>query len=300
MDKKRLRIAIQKSGRLADDSLSLLRAAGLSISRSKDGLFYRVENLPVDLLLVRDDDIPRLIGDGIVDLGIVGRNVLEEYDAINGGGPGGGKSDGKILYSLGFSKCRLAIAVLDSTDYSSPESLAGLRIATTYPGLLDRFLKIEGIEAEIVGMHGSVEVAPRLGVADAICDLVATGSTLEANGLKAVETVLECEALLVGTSKPITSEKQQIQERLLARIDGVLASRETKYIMLNAPLSALPDIRKLLPGSAAPTVIPLEGGADMVAVHAVCRESVFWETLEDLKDAGASAILVVPIEKMMV
>ena len=299
MDKKRLRIAIQKSGRLADDSMALLWAAGLSISRSKDGLFYRVENLPVDLLLVRDDDIPRLIGDGIADLGIVGRNVLEEYDEANGG-PGTAKSDGKVLYSLGFSKCRLAIAVPEQTGYTSAESLAGLRIATTYPGLLNRFLKAGGIEAEIVAMHGSVEVAPRLGLADAICDLVATGATLEANGLKAVETILECEALLVGTGKPITTEKQQIQDRLLARIDGVLASRETKYIMLNAPLSALPDIRKLLPGSAAPTVIPLEGSADMVAVHAVCRESVFWETLEDLKGAGASAILVVPIEKMMV
>ena len=298
MDKKRLRIAIQKTGRLADDSMSLLRAAGLSISRSKDGLFYRVENLPVDLLLVRDDDIPRLIGDGIVDLGIVGRNVLEEYDETNGFG--GGKSGAGILCSLGFSRCRLAIAVPESVDYGSPKCLKGLRIATTYPGLLGRFLKAEGIDAEIVGMHGSVEVAPRLGVADAICDLVATGSTLEANGLKAVETVLECEALLVGTGQPITPEKQQTQDRLLARIDGVLASRETKYIMLNAPLSALPDIKKLLPGSAAPTVIPLDGSADMVALHAVCRESVFWETLEDLKGAGASAILVVPIEKMMV
>ena len=296
MDKKRLRIAVQKSGRLADDSMSLLRAAGLSISRSKDGLFYRVENLPIDLLLVRDDDIPRLIGDGIVDLGVVGRNVLEEYNLANGGG----KTDGKTLYCLGFSKCRLAIAIPERTRHTSPKDLSGLRIATTYPGLLGRFLEDEGIKAKIVGMHGSVEVAPRLGVADAICDLVATGSTLEANGLKAVETVLECEALLVGTGQPITPEKQQTQDRLLARIDGVLASRETKYIMLNAPLKALPNIRKLLPGSASPTVIPLEGSADMVAVHAVCRESVFWETLEDLKGAGASAILVVPIEKMMV
>ncbi len=295
MDKKRLRIAIQKSGRLADDSMALLRGAGLSISRSKDGLFYRVENLPVDLLLVRDDDIPRLIGDGIADLGIVGRNVLEEYDEANDSGPAS-----KILYDLGFSKCRLAIAAPEQFGYSSPKDLNGLRIATTYPGLLGRYLRAEGIEAEIVGMHGSVEVAPRLGVADVICDLVATGSTLEANGLKAVETVLECEALLVGTSKPITPEKQQIQDRLLARIDGVLASRETKYIMLNAPLAALPDIKKLLPGSGSPTVIPLEGSDEMVAVHAVCRESVFWETLEDLKGAGASAILVVPIEKMMV
>lgn len=295
MDKKRLRIAIQKSGRLADDSMALLRGAGLSISRSKDGLFYRVENLPVDLLLVRDDDIPRLIGDGIADLGIVGRNVLEEYDEANDSGPAS-----KIIYALGFSRCRLAIATPEQFDYSSPKDLNGLRIATTYPGLLRRFLEAQAVEAEIVGMHGSVEVAPRLGVADVICDLVATGSTLEANGLKAVETVLECEALLVGTSKPITPEKQQIQDRLLARIDGVLASRETKYIMLNAPLSALPEIKKLLPGSGSPTVIPLEGSDEMVAVHAVCRESVFWETLEDLKGAGASAILVVPIEKMMV
>lgn len=294
MDRNRLRIAIQKSGRLADSSLDLLRSAGLEISGSKDGLFYRVEDLPIDLLLVRDDDIPGLVGDGVAELGIVGLNVHAEYKASNGG-----KTPALPIKPLGFSKCRLAIAVPENRPYESAADLQGLRIATSYPGLLRKFLAEAGVEAHIVAMNGSVEVAPRLDIADVICDLVSTGSTLEANGLKAVETILESEAVLIGTARPQTGEKRRTRERLLTRIDGVLASVATKYIMLNAPLASLPQIKKLLPGANAPTVIPLDGSDGIVAVHAVCRESVFWETMEQLKAAGASAILVVPIEKMM-
>ncbi len=294
MDRKRLRIAIQKSGRLADSSLDLLRSAGLEISRSRDGLYYRVEDLPIDLLLVRDDDIPGLVGDGIAELGIVGLNVHAEYNAANGAKPAA-----LPIKPLGFSKCRLVIAVPENRPYESAADLQGLRIATSYPGLLKKFLAGAGVEARIVAMNGSVEVAPRLEIADVICDLVSTGSTLEANGLKAVETILESEAMMIGTAQAQTGEKKRTRDRLLTRIDGVLASVATKYIMLNAPVASLPEIKKLLPGANAPTVIPLDGSDDIVAVHAVCRESVFWETMEQLKAAGASAILVVPIEKMM-
>lgn len=295
MDKNRLRIAIQKSGRLADKSLELLRAAGLTISKSKDGLYYRVRDLPIDLLLVRDDDIPSLVGDGVAELGIVGQNVLEEYNANNGDKPAA-----RVIRELGYSRCRLALAVPQGMAYESAADLAGMRIATTYAGLLGKFLGEAGIDAKIVAMKGSVEVAPRLAVADVICDLVSTGSTLEANGLKAVETIMESEAVLIGTAGELSGEKAKTSARLLTRFEGVLASAETKYIMLNAPVSALPEIRALLPGAGAPTVMPLEGSDENVAVHAVCRESVFWETMEQLKAAGASAILVVPIEKMMV
>ncbi len=294
MDKNRLRIAIQKSGRLADKSLELLRSAGLNIAKSKDGLYYRVRDLPIDLLLVRDDDIPALVGDGVAELGIVGLNVLEEYNANNGDKP-----VAKVIKRLGYSRCRLALAVPQAMAYESVSDLGGLRIATTYAGLLGKFLDQAGIDARIVAMKGSVEVAPRLAVADVICDLVSTGSTLEANGLKAVETIMESEAVLIGTALELSAEKAKTSARLLTRFDGVLASAETKYIMLNAPLSALPKIKALLPGAGAPTVMPLEGSDGNVAVHAVCRESVFWETMEQLKEAGASAILVVPIEKMM-
>lgn len=294
MDKNRLRIAIQKSGRLADKSLELLRSAGLNIAKSKDGLYYRVRDLPIDLLLVRDDDIPALVGDGVAELGIVGLNVLEEYNANNGDKP-----VAKVIKRLGYSRCRLALAVPQAMAYKSVSDLKGLRIATSYAGLLGKFLAGAGIDARIVAMKGSVEVAPRLAVADVICDLVSTGSTLEANGLKAVETIMESEAVLIGTARELSAEKAKTSARLLTRFDGVLASAETKYIMLNAPLSALPKIKALLPGAGAPTVMPLEGSEGNVAVHAVCRESVFWETMEQLKEAGASAILVVPIEKMM-
>jgi ATP phosphoribosyltransferase len=200
---------------------------------------------------------------------------------------------------LDFGRCRLAIAIPEEMAWSGIASLQGKRIATTYPYVLDRFLKKHGIQADIVTLSGAVEIAPRLGRADAICDLVSTGSTLLANRLREVETVLESQVVLIRTPVAIDPIKTEWVERLLMRIDGVQQVRESKYIMLHAPRSALPAIRQLLPGSESPTIIPLEGHPDRVAVHAVCRENVFWETLESLKAAGASALLVLPVEKML-
>jgi ATP phosphoribosyltransferase len=201
--------------------------------------------------------------------------------------------------ALGFGRCRLAIAAPQAFTYCEPKSLQGLRIATTYPNLLDRFLREAGVEAQVVTMRGAVEVAPRLTLADAICDLVSTGATLEANGLVAFATVLESEAVLVRSTRTLEPEIDRVAESLTSRFHGVVASQDAKYVMMNAPRSALPRITEILPGAAAPTVMALAGRDDAVAVHAVCQESVFWETLEALKEAGASAILVLPIEKMM-
>lgn len=287
----RLRIAVQKSGRLADRSLDLVRDAGLRVVKGNNDLLYRVENYPIDLLRVRDDDIPTFVADGVCDLGIVGENVLEE--ARNGG------PVAEVIMPLGFGRCTLKIAVPPALAYDGPASLEGLRVATSYPRILRRFLDARGVAAEIVTMRGAVEVAPRLKLAAAICDLVSTGATLEANGLGARETVLESQAVLIRS--PVTPEPglQPLLDSIIERMSGVVASQGAKYVMLNAPRSALDRITAILPGAGSPTVMPLSGRDDAVAVHAVCQEAVFWETLEKLKAAGASAILVLPIEKMM-
>ncbi|MEO7188495.1 MAG: ATP phosphoribosyltransferase [Sphingomicrobium sp.] len=294
-DTDRLHIAIQKSGRLSDDSRLLLEHAGLRIqSGGKGRLSARVENFAADLMFVRDDDIPTFVGDGICEFGIVGMNVLEEYRL-------GQESDGfEVLANLGFGRCALKIAAMEQFDWKGLSSLEGARVATTYPNLLKRYLKEQGVDASVVKMSGAVELAPRLKIAPFVCDLVSTGDTLAANGLRPVETVLESEAVLVRTLQPTAPEKVQLGESLLKRIQGVLATQESKYIMLNAPEAALARITEILPGVEAPTIIPLAGNPGHFAVHAVCQESVFWETLETLKAAGASGILVVPIEKMMI
>lgn len=298
MDKPtRLKVAIQKSGRLTDHSLDLLARCGLKYSRGKDQLVCYGENMPLDVLLVRDDDIPDLVQEDVCDLGIVGLNVVEEQKlalAARGITPAF-----EQLAVLDYGRCRLSIAAPEDTAYTGAQSLAGKRIATTYPHLLDRFLRERGITASVVTLSGAVEIAPRLGRADFICDLVSTGSTLVANHLREVEVVLESQAVILRTPVPLPEEKDAWVRRLLVRIDGVQQVKESKYIMLHAPRSALPAIRKLLPGSEYPTVIPLEGPGEKVAVHAVCRENVFWETLEALKAAGASAVLVLPVEKML-
>jgi ATP phosphoribosyltransferase len=293
----RLRIAIQKAGRLTDNSLDLLVRCGLKYSRGKDQLMCYGENMPLDLLFVRDDDIPDLVQEDVCDLGIVGLNVIEEKRLELAAR--GVDASFELLQRLEFGRCRLAIAVPQDMDYGGLASLGGRRIATTYPSVLNRYLRENSVDAEVVTLSGSVEIAPRLGRADVICDLVATGSTLAANHLREVATVLDSQAALIRTPVRLPDAKADWVRRLLVRIDGVQQVRESKYIMLHAPRSALPQIKRLLPGSESPTVIPLEGTGDKVAVHAVCRENVFWETLESLKAAGASAVLVLPVEKML-
>jgi ATP phosphoribosyltransferase len=296
-DPMRLKIAVQKNGRLTDSSLDLLSRCGLKYSRGKDQLMCYGENMPLDVLFVRDDDIPDLVQEDVCDLGLVGMNVVQEKRlafAARGIAP---LFD--TVQLLDFGRCKLCIAVPDGFDYRGAQSLHGKRIATTYPHILGRFLADHAITAEVVLLSGSVEIAPRLGRADLICDLVSTGSTLAANHLRQAETVLESQAALIRTPVPIAPEKQEWTRRLLMRIDGVEQVKGSKYIMLHAPRSALPAIAKLLPGSEAPTVIPLEGRGDRVAVHAVCRENVFWETLEQLKEVGATSVLVLPVEKML-
>ncbi|HEU4653201.1 MAG TPA: ATP phosphoribosyltransferase [Steroidobacteraceae bacterium] len=293
----RLKVALQKSGRLTDNSLDLLVRCGLKYSRGKDQLMCYGENMPLDILLVRDDDIPDLVQQDVCDLGIVGMNVIEEkrlaFEAR------GVKPLFDKLMTLDYGRCRLSIAVPDGVEYKGPSSLRGKRIATTYPNILARYLRDNGVEAEIVTLSGAVEIAPRLGRADFICDLVSTGSTLIANHLWEAETILESQAAIISTPVPVSAEKQEWVHRIKMRIDGVQQVKESKYIMLHAPRAKLAEIKKLLPGSESPTIMPLDGQNEKVAVHAVCRENVFWETLESLKNAGASAILVLPVEKML-
>ncbi|WP_265569597.1 ATP phosphoribosyltransferase [Sphingomicrobium nitratireducens] len=291
-DRSRLHMAIQKSGRLAEQSRDLLKSAGLKIQAHKGQLNARATNFPLDLMLVRDDDIPTFVADGVCELGIVGLNVLEEYAL---GQPQVGV---EVIARLGFGRCALKLAAPAGQAFALAD-LEGSRIATSYPRLTRRFLDEQGIAAEVVTMRGAVELAPRLGIANYVCDLVSTGQTLEANGLEPVLTVLDSEAVLVRTAKTIDPDRAAQLDQLTTRIDGVIATAESKYIVLNAPESALPDISRILPGAEAPTVVPLVGRQGHVAVQAVCQESVFWETLEQLKKAGASAILVMPIEKMM-
>ncbi len=293
IDETRLHIAIQKSGRLSDYSLGLLKDSGLRIQNGRNALTARVENFPADLMLVRDDDIPTFVSDGVCEFGIVGENVLQEFAL------GEAEPRFEVLAPLGFGRCTLKMAAPEAAAWDGPKSLEGERIATTYTRIVKRFLEEKGISATVVKMNGAVELAPRLQIARFICDLVSTGATLEANGLRAVETVFDSEAVLIRTKKPVSGPKMEQAERLLSRIEGVLATKEAKYIMLNAPSEALREITAILPGAEAPTILPLHGRPGHFAVHAVCQESVFWETLQKLKSVGASAILVLPIEKMM-
>jgi len=292
MTEQRLRIALQKKGRLADDSYALLKKCGLRFAIRGGGLLARVKNMPIDLLLVRDDDIPSFVASGAADIGIVGENVLVE-EQLSAKTP----LDASIDMRLGFSRCKRCLAASDSSGITSAEQLKGTTIATTYPGVLGQYLADKKIDANMVEMKGAVELAPSIGIAESICDLVSSGATLEANGLTAFETILQSEAVLISSGRKMSPEKSQVFEKLQSRIDGVLKSTETKYIMLNAPKSAVDAITKILPGSDAPTIIPLAG--ELVSLQAVCTENVFWETLEDLKALGARSILVLPIEKMM-
>jgi ATP phosphoribosyltransferase len=289
----RLRVAIQKSGRLSERSLEVLRNCGLKFARSKDQLFWYGQDFPVDVLLVRDDDIPRLLLDGVCELGIVGENIAREVMLERDG-----TSQLDCLRRLGFGHCRLSIAVPEDRDIATLDDLEGARIATSYPELTRHLLEHRGVGATIVELSGSVEIAPSLGTADAIADLVSTGTTLRANHLRELEVLFRSEAALYGRNNGISQEKRELLNRLLARLEGVLQAAESKYVMLHAPREALQRITELLPGVEHPSVMPLEG-SNRIAVHAVCGEEVFWEHLEALKAAGASAILVLPVEKML-
>lgn len=294
---KRLTIALQKSGRLTTFSMDLLSRCGLQYEQSKDQLFCFGTNMPVDILLVRDDDIPGLVGENVCDLGIAGLNVLEEK--VLSGDMNGSVQPFEKVIPLGFGKCRLSIAGPQDIPFSGPQDLAGKRIATSYPGILQRYLAENQVEAETVLFSGAVEIAPRIGRAEYICDLVSTGSTLAANHLAEYVNILDSEAWIVRNREPLAPDLQNLMDKLLVRIEGVQQVRESKYIMLHTPRSSLDEITRLLPGTEAPTVVPLEGNTEKVAVHAVCLENVFWETLENLKAAGASSILVLPVEKML-
>ena len=289
----RLRVAIQKSGRLSEKSLDILKRCGLSFARSKDKLFWYGRDFPVDVLLVRDDDIPRMLLDGVCELGIVGENIAREVMLERNS-----ESQLNCLRKLGFGHCRLSIAVPEKMEISGLEGLQGLRIATSYPALTCDLLAREGVTTRVVELSGSVEIAPRLGTADAISDLVSTGTTLRANHLRELEVLYESQAALYGRVNDISAEKQVLLDRLLARLEGVMQAAESKYVMLHAPREALEKITELLPGVEHPSIMPLEG-SDRIAIHAVCGEAVFWEHLEALKAEGASAILVLPVEKML-
>jgi ATP phosphoribosyltransferase len=293
----RLRIAIQKSGRLSDPARDLLARAGLSFRESRDRLFCYGDSLPIDLLLVRDDDIPGLIAEGVCDLGIVGRNVLDEQAAER-------KANGldeaySLLKTLGFGRCRLSVAVPNEWQWTGNERLSGTRIATSYPNLLALWLREQGIDAEPVVLGGSVEIAPRLGKAESICDLVSSGATLVANQLKEVAVILDSEAVLAGPAKPFVDVRADLAAMLLRRLDGVLSLKASKLLLFQARRSALPEIMKFLDDAEPPTVTTIEGRTDEVSLQALCRTAMTWQRLEDMKRAGAFGLLVLPVEQML-
>jgi len=293
----RIKIAIQKSGRLTEHSLDLLERCGLKYTRGPDQLIAYGENMPVDLLFVRDDDIPGLVRDDICDLGFAGLNIVEEKRLEFR--KAGIEDPYTQVCSLDYGHCRLSFGYPEDGPIKTIKELNGKRVATSYPAIVGNFLADQDIDAEIVEFSGAVEIAPSLGRADVICDLVSTGTTMIANQIREGETILESECVLIRTPVDIPDEKLEWVNRLLQRIEGVMQVRESKYIMMHAPRAALPEIKALLPGAESPTILPLEGVTDRVAVHVVCRENVFWETLENLKSAGASSLLVLPVEKML-
>lgn len=282
----KLRLAIQKSGRLHDDSIKLLKECGIDVSNGVNKLKAEASNFPLEVFFLRDDDIPQYVEDGVADIGFVGENVVFEKD-----------KKVAIEEKLGFGKCRLSIAVRKGEEYTGASFLEGKKIATSYPVLVANFLKQKNVNAEIHEISGSVEIAPGIGLADAICDLVSSGSTLFMNGLKETEIILQSQAVLIK-DKNLSAEKQQLLDKIIFRIQSVKKAKNNKYILLNAPNEKLKDIVALLPGMRSPTVLPLaeEGWS---SVHSVLSESQFWDIIEQLKAAGAQGILVIPIEKMI-
>lgn len=297
MTSNRLRIAIQKSGRLSKESQQLLKNCGVKFTVNEQRLIAHADNMPLDLLRVRDDDIPGLVMDGVVDLGIIGENVLEE-EQIERQTLGKPSACNK-LRQLDFGACRLSLAVPSEFPYQDAASLEGLRIATSYPNLLRRFMQNKGVSYRDCMLKGSVEVAPRAGLADGICDLVSTGATLEANGLYETEVIFRSMACVIQSQQTQSPAKQALIDKLMSRVNGVIRARESKYILLHAPTETLEQIVALLPGAENPTVLPLNDDSNRVAIHAVSTEDLFWDTMEELTKLGASSILVMPIEKMM-
>lgn len=286
MQSPTLKIAIQKSGRLSDDSKKLLKECGIKFSNGKSQLVAPATNFPIKILYLRVADIPQYVADGIADIGIIGENVfLEKNENIEN------------EKALGFSKCRLSLAIQKSETYTDLSFFEGKKIATSYPVILSNFLEKNNIKSDIHKISGSVEIAPNIGLADAVCDIVSTGSTLLSNGLKEVTTILKSQAILVK-NKNLTDEKVDIFEKLLFRIDAVQAAQASKYILLNAPNETIPEIIKILPGAKSPTILPLalEGWSSL---HSVVQEETFWEVIDELKQKGAEGILVIPIEKII-
>jgi len=297
MSSNRLTIAVQKSGRLSKESLKLLNDCGIKFNLHEARLMAHSTSHPIDLLRVRDDDIPGLVMDGVVDIGLVGENVLEEerLERDIKQQP----SEFVPLRRLDFGHCRLSIAVPKESTMKKTQDLEGTKIATTYPRLLERYLSDQGVNAKTVMLTGSVEVAPRAGLADAVCDLVSTGATLEANGLVEQEIIFRSRVQMIQRKQPLDADKQDMVNTLLTRLDGVQLAKESKYIMLHAPKDKLEQVEQVLPGAERPTVLPLSHSDTQVAVHVVSTENLFWDTMEELKGLGCSSILVMPIEKML-
>jgi ATP phosphoribosyltransferase len=281
-----LKIAIQKSGRLSENSHRLLEECGIKFSNGTSVLKTRAANFPIEILFLRDDDIPQYVEQQVADIGILGENmVLEKNKEV------------AILEQLGFAQCRLSLAIRKEENYTGPEYFNNKRVATSYPRLLSEFFIKNNIKAEIEEISGSVEIAPGIGLADAVCDIVSSGSTLMTNGLREVTTILRSEAVIIGNKK-LSEEKKEILDRLLFRIRAVKGARENKYILLNAPESSIREICRILPGMKSPTILPLaEKG--WCSLHSVVKEDEFWERIAQLKSAGAEGILVIPIEKMI-
>lgn len=281
-----LRIAVQKKGRLLDESIQLLKECGIKIDNGRDQLKAAARNFPIEVLYLRNSDIPQYIQDGVADIGIIGENTIIEK-----------KKEVEIVQKLGFSKCRLSLATPKEMIYTSVKDLDGKRIATSYPVSLQLFLDKNDIKADIHEISGSVEIAPNIGLADAICDLVSTGSTLFKNGLEEQDIVLKSEAVIAASPK-IDAERREILDRLLFRIKSVLAARNKKYLLMNVPTNKVAEVTKLLPGMRSPTVLPLaeEGWS---SVHTVIEEGRFWDIIDELRTKGAEGILIVPIDKMI-
>lgn len=281
-----LRIAVQSKGRLFEDTMHLLSESDIKISQSKRTLLVRSDNFPLEVLYLRDDDIPQSVATGVADIGIVGENEFTERG-----------EDADILYRLGFSKCRLSLAIPKETPYDGPSWFRGKKIATSYPNILRQYLTSQGIESEIHVITGSVEISPGIGLSDAIFDIVSSGSTLVSNNLKEVEVVMKSEAVLIG-NKHLTDEKREVLNQMLFRMEAVREAEDKKYVRMNVPKNRLDAIIDVLPGLKSPTIIPL-ADEEWCSVHTVLEERRFWEIIGKLKELGAQGILVTPIEKMI-